>query len=214
MKTIAGYILIFIGFGLGLSSLVLVHNQSPTPFNKLSPPDFTHGSDTSSSPSKSEIDSYSVPPTHPKFIEIPSIGIPRSEVVALGQNQAGAIAVPDSSYKAGWYDASAKPGDPGAMFIYGHVAGWKRGGIFYNLNKLKNGDKITITRGDNKTYTYQVVSSKTYPYNSVDMSAVLSPATNGPGLNLMTCTGKVIPGSNPLNFDERLVVFTKLVNKN
>jgi sortase (surface protein transpeptidase) len=208
-----GYVLIMAGIGFGILALVLARqNQTPTPFDKLSAPDFTHGADSSGAPSQSDIDSYSVPSSHPKYIAIPAIAVPKSEVIALGLDQDHSIAIPSSSYVTGWYDASAKPGETGAMFIYGHVAGWYGGGIFYNLKKLKSGDNIIITRGDDKIYTYQVISSRTYPYNSVDMRAVLSPTTPGsPGLNLMSCTGKVIPGSKPLNFNERLVVFTKLV---
>jgi sortase A len=96
------------------------------------------------------------------------------------------------------------------MFIYGHVSSWTNDGVFYNLKKLKAGDTITITRGDNTTYNYQVVSVKIYPYNNVDMEQVLAPIdASKPGLNLMTCTGQVIKGTS--EFNERLVVFTSLV---
>ncbi len=122
----------------------------------------------------------------------------------------GAIGVPDNIYETGWYDGSSRPGQVGAMFIYGHVSSWTANGIFYNLKKLQPGDGITITRGDNTTYTYKVVASKVYPYNAVDMNAALSPIDKTkPGLNLMTCTGQVIKGTS--DFNERLVVFTSLV---
>jgi sortase (surface protein transpeptidase) len=101
--------------------------------------------------------------------------------------------VPDNIYETGWYDGSSKPGQAGAMFIYGHVSSWTANGIFYSLKKLIPGYQITIIRGDNITYTYQVVSTKIYPYNNVNMSQVLAPInSNKPGLNLMTCTGQVM----------------------
>jgi len=68
------------------------------------------------------------------------------------------------------------------MFIYGHVSSWPADGFFYNLQKLKPGDDILITRGDNTTYTYRVIKSVVYPYNAVPMSTVLntvSDATSG-----------------------------------
>jgi sortase A len=96
------------------------------------------------------------------------------------------------------------------MFIYGHVSSWTADGVFYNLKKLVTGDDITITRGDNQTYTYKVVRSEVYPYNNVPMNTVLSPSNpKVPGLNLMTCTGSVIKGTS--EFNERLVVYTNLV---
>ena len=131
-------------------------------------------------------------------------------VLALGVLNDGHIATPSTAYDTGWYKDSAKPGKQGAMFIYGHVAGRGGGGIFYNLHKLKAGDKITVTRGDNQIYTYQVVSSKTYPVSHVDMDKVLSPIDSKvPGLNLMTCTWDVVNGKS--EFNNRVVVFASLV---
>lgn len=54
-----------------------------------------------------------------------------------------------------------------------------------------------------------MVATKIYPYNHVDMAAALS-TYNGiaQGMNLMTCTGRVIPHTS--EFNERLVVFTQL----
>jgi LPXTG-site transpeptidase (sortase) family protein len=192
---------------------VTLHDPSPPPLTKLATPDLNHVSKLPSAPSKQATVNYTVAPSLPKYIAIPAIHIPNTEVVPLGLDTTGAIDVPSSSYVSGWYNGSAKPGQQGAMFIYGHVAGWYTGGIFYNLKKLHAGDIVRVTRGDNKVYTYEVITSKVYPYQSVDMQAVLAPVVkNVPGLNLMTCTGTVVKGSNPITFNERLVVFTKLIS--
>jgi LPXTG-site transpeptidase (sortase) family protein len=162
-------------------------------------------------PTTQEIVSYSVPPNDPKYISIPAIDISTTKVLKLGLLKSGAIGTPDNVYDTGWYDGSSTPGQNGAMFIYGHVSSWTADGIFYNLKILVAGDKIIITRGDNTTYTYQVVSLKIYPYNNVPMNTVLEPIQAGtPGLNLMTCTGQVMPGTS--EFNERLVVYTSLVS--
>lgn len=162
-------------------------------------------------PSKQAVDAYSVPATDPKYISIPTIGLNNSEIVQLGLLKNNAIATPDNVYQAGWYEGSSKPGQAGAMFIYGHVSSWTADGIFYNLKQLRPGDKVEITTGNNTVYTYQVISSKVYPYNNINMSQVLAPIqSTSPGLNLMTCTGHVISGTN--EFNERLVVFSKLLS--
>jgi sortase A len=206
--------ILLVGAGIYSAAIAArLQDPAPPPLTKLAAPDLTKPSGLPSAPSRSTVDNYTVAPTLPKYIAIPAINIPNTEVISLGLDKNGAIDVPSSSYVTGWYDGSTKPGQQGAMFIYGHVAGWYTGGIFYNLKKLQPGNAITVTRGDNKVYTYQVVTSKVYPYQSVDMQAVLSPITKGtPGLNLMTCTGSVVKGSNPITFNERLVVFTKLVS--
>lgn len=161
-------------------------------------------------PSQNEIDNYHVTPDLPRYIFIPSIGVAKTRVIKLGLEKNNQIASPDNIYDVGWYSGSAKPGQAGAVFMYGHVSSWTANGTFYNLKKLKQGDEIIILRGDGKTLTYQVRQLKIYPANSVDMQAALSPIDSSvQGLNLMTCTGKVIPGTS--EFNQRLLVFASRI---
>jgi LPXTG-site transpeptidase (sortase) family protein len=165
---------------------------------------------SSAKPTAQEINSYSVPPDDPKYIAIQSIGVNKTMILKLGLTAGGAVAVPGSIYETGWYDGSAKPGQNGAVFIYGHVSNWTARGVFYNLKKLKPGDKIVVTRGDNKTFAYQVVVTKIYHYDSVNMKQVLLPIdSRKPGLSLMTCTGQINKGTS--EFNERLVVYASLM---
>ena len=163
-------------------------------------------------PTVDQVNTYTIPPTQPKFISIPTINISKARIISLGLDKTGAIATPSNIFDTGWYNQSSRPGALGAMFIYGHVSSWQSNGVFYNLRKLKPGNQIIITRGDNTTYTYQVTATKAYPYNNVDMGTVLAPTNASmPGLNLMTCTGHVIKGTS--EFDQRLVVFSSLVRQ-
>lgn len=206
------FLLVAIGIiGIGLSSYLYVsHPHPPKPTANTMSVDVS-AAPSSVKPSKSIEASYSVPPSNPKYIAIPAIGISNTPVLKLGLLSSGAIATPNNIYETGWYDGSALPGDKGTMFIYGHVSSWTADGIFYNLKKLVPGDKVIITKGDNTVLTYKVVSIKVYPYNNVNMNEVLSPSNpNIPGLNLMTCTGKVIKDTS--EFNERLVVFSNLVS--
>jgi sortase (surface protein transpeptidase) len=208
-KSKLGYVMIIAGIVIGLTAVLSLINNQKIP--EVPTSDLVSKSAPSSvKPSHQAVSNYSVPPTDPKYIAIPAIGVANTPIVKLGLLNSGAIATPDNIYKTGWYDGSSLPGQPGAMFIYGHVSSWTANGIFYNLKKLVPGNKVIITRGDNTTYTYSVVSTKVYPYNNVNMTQVLS-AVNAqqPGLNLMTCTGQVIAGTSA--FNERLVVFTSLV---
>lgn len=187
------------------AALLAIRTNTNTP---KPPPGALHAPAAPSSvrPAQNTVDTYSVAPYLPKYISIPAIGIAKARVVRLGVMKDGAIATPDNIFDTGWYGGSAKPGQPGAMFIYGHVSSWTANGVFYDLHKLRPDDAIIITRGDNTVFSYRVVTSKVYPYTDVDMSQVLSPVDAGkPGLNLMTCTGDVIKGTS--DFSERLVVF-------
>ncbi len=200
-----GWILVVAGVSGLLFSLLILKSQSVTaPGSDISAP-------SSSKPDKKSVDDYRVAPDLPKYIGIPAINVDRARIIGLGLTKKDQIASPDNIYDAGWYDSSAKPGQSGAMFIYGHVSSWTADGVFHDLNRLRPGDNVFITRGDDKKFTYRVVSSKVYPANKVDMRTVLAPIAAGkPGLNLMTCTGHVIKGTS--EFDERLVVFTTLAS--
>ena len=200
---LVGWLLIAFGF-LGLFPTILNSTGSGHPvegqiLTTSSPP-----------PTAKQVAAYTVQPSYPKFISIPKIGLGNILVRSFGLEKNGTIGTPNSIYEAGWYNSSSKPGQAGAVFIYGHVASWTKYSVFQNLNKLKQGDEISITRGDNTVFHYEVTGSKTYAYNAVDMSRVLSPTSpNVSGLNLMTCAGKIITVGGAKEYSQRLVVFTK-----
>lgn len=159
-------------------------------------------------PTAKEIAAYSVPPTNPKYIIIPAINV-YARVAKLYTNSQNQIEAPNNIYDAGWYYSSSLPGQPGAMFIDGHVSSWTADGVFYNLKNLKPGDTIQIIRGDNTSFTYTVAKLVVYKNTSVDMTQALAPINPAkPGLNIMTCTGSVISGTS--EFNERVVVYSVL----
>lgn len=167
-------------------------------------------SPTAAKPSASSIDSYEVPAADPKYIAIAAIGVAKTRILSLGVHADGSIVTPGNIYDTGWYNASSKPGQPGVMFIFGHVSSWQARGTFYRLKDLTRGGQITITTGDNRVFLYQVDASQTYPVGEVNMQKVLSPVSAGVStLRLMTCAGVVIHGTS--DFTERLVVSAHLV---
>lgn len=209
IQAIGGF-LILLGFILAVTAMLLfVHDRTTEP----EPPPGAVQSEAKNSvkPSAKAVANYSVPVDNPKYIVIPAIGVKETRILEFGLDKNGAIAVPDNIYDTGWYGGSSKPGQKGAMFIFGHVSSWIADGVFYNLKNLKPGDDIFVTRGDNKELTYKVVSTKRYEHEHVDMEQVLAPINaSEPGLNLMTCAGQIIKGTS--EFNERLVVFTSLVS--
>lgn len=156
-------------------------------------------------PSASDFDNYKTAPDQPRYIFIASIGV-KAMVRSLGTTTAGQIESPANVYDAGWFNQSSKPGQPGAMVIDGHVSSWSTKGVFSNLKQLTSGQTIVIEKGDSTKVTYVVIKTQVYDAKDVDMPAVLNPIEpNKPGLNLITCAGSVVKGTN--DFDKRLVVF-------
>lgn len=160
-------------------------------------------------PSDTAVRQYMVAPDMARYLNIPKLSV-HARVMQAGVTSKGSLASPNNIYDADWYTGSAKPGQPGATLIDGHVASLKKPGIFYGLKSLVPGDQIQIIRGDNMVLTYKVIKSQTYSSSNVDMHAALTPITKGKsGLNLITCTGKV--KANTHEFDQRLVVFAEQI---
>ena len=160
-------------------------------------------------PSASAVTSYAVAPDLPKYFILPGYDT-KARILPMGIDANGALKTPGNVHDVGWYNASSKPGLSGAMLLDAHVSSWTTEGVFYHLKDLKTGDTVQVQRGDGTTYTYRVVKTQTYDYQHVDMKAAVMPVNESkPGLNMITCGGKVIPGTN--EFDQRIVVFTEQV---
>lgn len=153
---------------------------------------------------------FNASPLDPVRIVIPSIGV-NSSVSPTGLTSSGALGVPYNVFYTAWYDQSAFPGQQGATLIDGHVSSWTSKGVFYYIKDLKAGDLIKVTNRAGTTFNYSVVKSQVFSANSVNMASAVTPITPGtPGLNLITCTGDVIPGTSL--FNERVIVYSSLVS--
>lgn len=157
-------------------------------------------------PTPNTIASFIVAPNLPRYLNIPKLGV-HARVFSVGLTRSGSLETPHNIYDTDWYDESSLPGQPGAMLIDGHVSSWTAHGVFYGIKTLLPGDLLQIVRGDGQIFNYKVVKTQIYNANNVNMAAALSSIIPGkPGLNLITCTGDVIPGTN--DFNERVVVYS------
>jgi hypothetical protein len=161
-------------------------------------------------PSAAAVRNYVVAPNLPRYLKIPKLGV-SARVMQVGVLASGALGTPSNVFDTAWYTGSAEPGQPGATLIDGHVSSWSTSGVFYGLKTMTPGDGIQIVRGDGAIFNYQVVKTVTYIGNTVNMQAAMTPVTPGtPGLNLISCTGDVIPGTSMYN--GRIVVFAQQVS--
>jgi sortase (surface protein transpeptidase) len=212
--TLLSYSLVVVGFTLLLIGVNIsfhdrhanrVANQYAAQLVYKANHNISHTVPSTIKPVVSTFASYTVAANLPRYIFIPKLSV-QAVVRPLGLTVNGQLATPDNVYDTGWYTQSSTPGQPGAMVIDGHVSSWTTNGVFYGLKTLQPGDLIEIQRGNGTTVNYSVVKKQVYAYQQVDMSALLSPIDAGkPGLNLITCTGDVIKGTN--DFNERVVIF-------
>ena len=158
-------------------------------------------------PSSAQKVNHKVPPTHPKNLKIPKLGI-NANVYPMGLTSGGAIDAPKTAWDVGWYEKSALPGENGAMLIDGHVNdSFNTPGVFSQLQDLKSEDSLSVERGDGKLYTYTVISTEKQPVDHVDMSRLLHAATSKPALHLITCSGQYSTKSK--TYSERVIVFAE-----
>lgn len=159
---------------------------------------------TDEKPSDTAVNNYSVAPNLARYLDIPKLSV-HARVIPLGVKTNGTLKAPGNGYDVGWYNASSRPGENGAMLIDGHSNVLGKRAVFAKLGNLVAGDELKITRGDGQVFAYHVRSVEIVDNDKVDMASLLVSAdTAKPGLNLITCAGDVIPGT--LHLDKRALV--------
>ncbi len=132
-----------------------------------------------------------LPASRPVSISIPSIGV-HSRVFPLGLAKDGSLAVPQPGPRlnaAAWFENSPTPGQPGPAVIEGHVDSTEGPSVFFELGKVRPGDRIRVRRADGRTVVFTVNAVRdfkksrfptTLVYGGTDLST--------PQLRLITCS--------------------------
>lgn len=141
----------------------------------------------------------------PRRLIIPTINVDAA-IVYVGLTSKGAMEVPKKTVDVGWFNLGPRPGERGSSVIAGHFNG-ENGevGVFINLNKLKEGDRVYIEDNNGTTTSFVVRTSRTYDPGYAD--DVFS-GSDSAHLNLITCDG-VWDGVKK-TYSKRLVVFTDI----
>lgn len=148
----------------------------------------------------------------PVRLKIPTLNIDAG-FKYTGLTSLGVMEIPNNVIDVGWFTGSVHPGEKGVAVITGHVAQIHGGvvtkpGVFYNLNQLKAGDKLTVLNDKGKSITFVVRESRKYD-PTADATSVFVSNDNGAHLNIITCEGTWNPAQ--LSYSQRLVVFTDAV---
>jgi len=140
----------------------------------------------------------------PVRLEIPILGVD-SFIEDAFITPGGAMEVPVGTVDVAWFALGPHPGQVGSAVIGGHF-GIQNGVpfVFYNLSKLKVGDKIYVIDDAGKTFTFVVGSTALFAANA-DATSVFTSGDGLAHLNLITCEGvwNEVAGEYP----ERTVVF-------
>ena len=123
----------------------------------------------------------------PARIQIPSIDVDAAiePVSVVG----GVMQVPADEWNVGWYPSMSSPGEWSNVVMAGHKDWWGVGPVvFWNLDKLKSGDKIYVVGPDGAGATYEVTLS--WLIDSKQPADPLIADTGYEALTLITCDGQ------------------------
>ncbi|CAN5421011.1 hypothetical protein BH10PAT4_BH10PAT4_0390 [soil metagenome] len=155
-----------------------------------------------------DVNTYTVPDQHPRYISIPSLNLGKTRVYSVGLDVSNLVEASANVHDTSWYDKSATPGDGGVVVMNGHNKGINKNGAFYNLSRLSSGDSITIERGDGEVFTYKVAETQTLTLDDLNNDGLArigkSAVVGKEGLNLITFDGKWVPRLG--TFDQRTIV--------
>ncbi|MGH7750653.1 MAG: class F sortase, partial [Candidatus Dormibacteria bacterium] len=94
----------------------------------------------------------------PAHISVPAIGI-SAPVDPVGETPNGDLASPPDWDSVGWFSPGFRPGAPGHAVLNGHLdtnLESRPTAVFWNLNKLHNGDQGESTGTDGSARHYSV----------------------------------------------------------
>ncbi|MBB6397728.1 sortase (surface protein transpeptidase) [Actinomadura coerulea] len=125
----------------------------------------------------------------PVGVSIPSIGV-RAPLVRLGLRAGGEVQVPPAGRpgEAGWYQGGPAPGERGAAVVLGHVDSAKGAAVFYDLGRLRPGNRVEVSRADGRVAVFTVESVERVPKGRFPTARVYGPLDH-PALRLVTCGG-------------------------
>ncbi|MGC5019656.1 class F sortase [Micromonospora sp. DT47] len=146
--------------------------------------------------------------SRPVSLAVPAIKV-SAPVAPVGRARDGSIGVPplDRHNETGWYDRGPTPGEAGRAIIVGHVDSKSGPSVFYDLRKLKPGDRIEVTRDDRRVVVFTVDSVEYFDKSSLPADRVYGD-DGPPGLRLITCGGQWIGGRT--GYADNVIAFASL----
>jgi sortase (surface protein transpeptidase) len=151
-----------------------------------------------------------IPPAMPILLNIPKIEVSAS-IESVGNDTQGRMDVPQGVDNAAWWNMGPLPGGPGNAVISGHLDTYlQEPAVFWRLRELVPGDMISVRDARGVDHNFEVVNSETYEHDQVPLDVIFGDAVRiRPNLILITCEGTW--DTNSRNYDQRFVVYAKMV---
>lgn len=149
-------------------------------------------------------------PAAPAQILIPRLGV-EAQIEAVGQEATGAMAAPEAVEQVAWFAPGTRPGAMGNAVLSGHLDDYKQDpAVFWRLHELVAGDEVIVVDTEGSRYRFEVLGQELYHHEQAPLERIFG-YTIQHNLNLITCNGTW--DANALNYDRRLVVYTRLIEE-
>lgn len=149
-----------------------------------------------------------VQPGVPVTVKIPAINVDAS-IESVGEDATGRMDVPKNDDNTAWFEPGYRPGMKGGAVLAGHFD--RKDGspaVFWDLEKLQEGDEIIVTDDKGEERTFAVTQIAKYPDKSFPIEDVFGSSSDAM-LNLITCDGN---WTKEGGYEDRIVVYSKLVS--
>jgi hypothetical protein len=136
-------------------------------------------------------------------LRIPSLRVD-SSLERLSVNRNRTIEVPRNWKRAGWYVGGARPGEPGAAVLLGHLDSPSGPAVFARLATVRPGAKVLVDRADGSTVVFRVTRVEQHQRAKFPAIAVYWPTLQSE-LRLITCGGRYVRSAG--GYQSNVVVF-------
>jgi sortase (surface protein transpeptidase) len=143
----------------------------------------------------------------PIMLDVPSLGI-SAEIKGVGTDSNRAMEVPDDFNTVGWYRYGPSPGEPGNSVIAGHLDDHRGRSVFFDLQYVEVGSKISVTYEDGSDQEFRVSEKRAYDAGNLPSTRLFNRDGN-PALALITCGGSW--DSSAGRYSETVVVYAEPV---
>ncbi|MFE4333564.1 class F sortase [Streptomyces sp. NPDC056831] len=144
----------------------------------------------------------------PTRLQIPSLAV-KAPFTPLSIGADGRLNTPppNDSNLVGWFKGGVTPGERGAAIVAGHVDTTTGPAVFLQLQFLKPGSTVDITRADGSVATFKVDSVETFSKAKFPNKRVYSD-TPSAQLRLITCGGPY--NRKAKHYEDNVVAFAHL----
>ena len=150
---------------------------------------------------KSDAKTEAVETFIPNRLKIPAIDV-NAKIEVVGKDAKGRMDVPKQTDQVGWYRYGAKANQTGNVILAGHLDDTNGLAVFYDLAKVKRGQRIEVSAKTGEQVSYVVTNVKSYPVDQAPVGSIFG-ATLAQRLTLITCVGTFTQSKG---YDQRLVV--------